>query len=244
MSEQNQMFPAVDEPRPETVTVVLEEPAPPTQAQTSMLESAVKATMEREVASVFQKIEAEKLRFEFRQRLSRLFVMARVFEDLKGSPEEALGKAMLKIELGESIGLAPAEAMRSIYFVRGRPELYAEVRAARMQRLGYSWTFSKLDDTGCIMDLYKNGKPILDASGKQAQVSFLEKDAKAAKLLEKDTYKTHPRNMYFARCITNAQRWYAAEALNGINFADPTERDEFEPVTGPPRPVFTREAAQ
>ena len=250
------MFPAPPEPQAQTVeseAVSFDEPKPPNAGQVSLLDAVAKATMEREVASVFQKIEAEKMRFEFHQRIAKLFIASGVFEDTKvANANQAIAQAMLKIELGAAAGLTPAESMKSIYFTPGgKPEIDSAVRAARMKRAGYDWRFLQHDDKGCSIELWRNGSPLKNSSGQVAIVSFTESDAKNAKvwnrkkgemvsLIESNpTYKSYPRNMYFSRCITNAQRWYAPEALNGANFTDPTERDEIEAERDTvPRPLF------
>jgi hypothetical protein len=72
----------------------------------------------------------------------------------------------------------------------------------------------------------ENGQPLME----QVSVAFLKKDAemlkttmwgetrgekKTVSVLEKDNWKNTPRNMYFARAITNAQRFHAAGVLSG-----------------------------
>lgn len=74
----------------------------------------------------------------------------------------------------------------------------------------------------------EDGKPLLE----HVSVSFTRKDAemlktqiwegpqgartkREASVLEKDNWKNTPRNMYFARCVTNAQRFHAPGVLSG-----------------------------
>jgi hypothetical protein len=45
-------------------------------------------------------------------------------------------------------------------------------------------------------------------------ITFGETEAARAGLIGKDNYKKNPRNMFFARAITNAQRWYAPGILS------------------------------
>lgn len=96
---------------------------------------------------------------------------------------------------------------------------------------------------GCRLWLYRHGKPLMkvvrDLAGnvviengqpkmEQVSVTFLKKDAemlkttiwennqkRSASVLEKDNWKNSPRNMYFARAITNAQRFHASGVLSG-----------------------------
>ena len=48
-------------------------------------------------------------------------------------------------------------------------------------------------------------------------------DAKAAGLTSKDNWKKYPRNMLFARAISNGQKWYAPDVYNGVTVYTPDE---------------------
>jgi hypothetical protein len=99
--------------------------------------------------------------------------------------------------------------------------------------------------------------PLLDAKGKQVVVSYLKSDAlrmlttitdwssgrgvkKRVSILEKDNWKATPRNLYFARCITNAQRWHAPGVLS-VNLPSVEEvLDMPEPEQQEQRPNFRK----
>ena len=168
--------------------------------------------------------------FKFKQRLAGLFAASGAFSDVRGqSAEEGIAKAFVKIELGESMGFSPAESMTGIDIIQGRVAVGANLRAARMQSAGYTWPRMSLTDDGCTIPLNFKGQPMmaprLDETGKEVRtaagevimeavvVTYGKKDAERAGLLGKDNYKKNPRNMYFARAITNAQRWYAPAVL-------------------------------
>lgn len=177
-------------------------------------------------------IDVEK--FEMQQRMARLFAASGAFQDIKGASEtQAIALAFVKIALGDSMGFTPAESMSGIDIIKGRPAIGSQLRAARMQRAGYSWPQMVLNDKGCWLPLCKDGKPLMapkrkpsgevecDKDGKpimaQVVVEFTEEHAKAAQLLggSESMYKKHPRNMYFSRAITNAQKWHAPGILSG-----------------------------
>lgn len=129
------------------------------------------------------------------------------------------------------------EAMQSVYMVNGRPTVDAQVRAARMKRCGYDWDILEHTDKCCRLAIKKNGQYLTREDGSKAIVEFNESDAKQAGLISKDVWKKYPRNMYFARAITNAQRWYAPEALNGMTMLDPSEVVDIAP-SEPAKPLF------
>lgn len=171
-------------------------------------------------------------RFAMEQRMARVFVESGLFNDVKGStPQQAIAQAYVKIALGNSMGFSPAESMQGIDLIQGRPAISAQLRAARMQRAGFSWAPTSTD-RGCWLALMQAGRPIMvprvdtstglimrDREGspllEQATVSYTEEDAKKAGLLGKDNWKKDPSSMYFARAITRAQRRFAPGVLSG-----------------------------
>jgi len=188
---------------------------PQTVEADGILAAAIKATESRL---------PEVQKFELHQRQARLFALSGLFSDIKGtSLEQALAQAFVKIDLGESMGLSPAEAMTGIDLIQGRVAISANIRAARMQRAGFSWDILQLDDKGCRLSLKYKGQQLYredvdektgEVTKSPAVVSFTEADAARAGLSSKDNYKKNPRNMFFARAITNAQRWYAPGILS------------------------------
>jgi hypothetical protein len=174
--------------------------------------------------AVRSNIAADVQQFEFQQRAARLFAMSGLFADIKGqSPEQSIAQAFVKISLGESMGFNPAESMTGIDIIQGRVAISANMRASRMQRAGYDWDIVQLDDKGCSLKLKYRGEYILceEVDGKTGEIrkvpvviTFGETEAARAGLIGKDNYKKNPRNMFFARAITNAQRWYAPGILS------------------------------
>lgn len=192
----------------------------------------------------------EQQKFELNQRRAKMFSVSGLFEDTKNvTPGSQVGvaRAMVKIELGASMGFSAAEALQGIHVINGQTAISSALRAGRMQAAGYDWEIqwhgSETACTGCTLWLLKDGKPLLvhrrdkdgnilfDQDGNaivdQAHVSFLESDAKRmmttqwvnnqkqrVSILEKDNWKMSPRNMYFARAVTNAQRFYAPKVLS------------------------------
>lgn len=178
--------------------------------------------------------------FAFQQRLAKLFSKSGMFGQVKNlSEEEAIAQAMVKIELGASMGFSPAESMMGIHVIQGQAAISAALRAARMQASGYDWDVEFLGDDGrqgCTVWLRRGGKPMVDRQGGQISVSFTADDAHANGLLGKDNWKKNPRNMYFARAITNAQRFYAPAVLN-VNLLSVEEAQDLDNTERPPAPV-------
>lgn len=173
-------------------------------------------------------------RFEFQQRRAKMFAKSKLFGIKETDPDEAIAQAMVRIELGESMGFSPAESLQGIYIINGQTAISSALRAARMAAAGYSWDIDWHRDLdgechGCTLFLRFKGRQMVDRQGEPVKVSFLRRDAermlttiwgeargekKRVSILEKDNWKMSPANMYFARAVTNAQRFYAPHVLS------------------------------
>lgn len=211
---------------PKQDTTVEQQPPQPqateqaTRKRTTLLDSVIDATPEfhREVE-----------RYEFDLSMARMFAQSGLFNDIKGfEPAQAVAAAMTKISLGRTMGFTPAESMQGVEVVLGRLSIGSHLRAARMKRYGFDWKFIKHDEKGCSIRLYYKGHPLANEDGSAAIVSFGEADAEKAKLIKKDGgYEKNPKNMYFCRAISNAQRWYAPEALGAAGTELPSTEELF-----------------
>jgi hypothetical protein len=239
------MATATADPRQEQADQPQQPPQQQEQAarkRTTLLDAVVDATPEfhREVE-----------RYEYDLSMAKMFAQSGLFNELKGvDPPQAVAAAMTKIALGRTMGFNPAESMQGIDVVTGRLSIGAHLRAARMKRYGYSWKFLQFDSKGCSMRLYYKDQPLTNEDGSAAIVSFGEAEANAAKLIKKDgAYEKNPKNMYFCRTVSNAQRWYAPEALGAGTELPSTEElcevnlVEFEPTSTTIRPPQRASAA-
>lgn len=260
--EQKTQTTVQDTPRPQS-----DQPPPvvqPASQQEKALNSLLNAAVDETIRRQAQSMALETAQIEQDGRIALMMFHAGLYDDLKNcTPQQATARALVKIELGRTMGIGPFEAMNVIYFVNGRPSLDSGVRAARMKRAGYSWEVIKQDDKGCILLLMKDGKyimrPVVDQEGKfqyddsgnllkePVVCSFLEADAQRAGLLQKSgsLYKTYPKIMYFNRCISGAQKTFAPEVLNGSDMVSREEAEEMDPMPiGGQMPQGTYEAAK
>lgn len=171
--------------------------------------------------------------FEFAQRRAKLYAASNLFRDKKADATTALAQTMVKIDLGESLGFTPAQSLQGVHVINGATAISSALRADRMMRFGYSWDIEWIDGKGgecegCRLWLKFKGQPMLDRNGKQVNEAFTKADAqkmlttlwddkggkRRASILEKENWQMSARNMYFARAVTNAQRFYAPHVLS------------------------------
>ena len=152
--------------------------------------------------------------------LGEVFFQSGMFPDVKSQ-----AMAVVKILAGREIGLSPMEAMNSLYMVNNHIAITAKIIAAkiRMSKV-YDYTIDKLDDTECILTFSRIVEGKKEELGKS---SFSTKDAAQAGIINKPNWKAYPKNMNFARAISNGSRWYCPEVMTG--FYSVEELTDLEP---------------
>lgn len=135
------------------------------------------------------------------------------------NPEEV----QMRISAGRAFGLDRDTSLSCFDVIQGVVAMRATLRAALLQRHGWHWRFVKHDANECSMIATKDGEAYADASGQPHVFTYTMEDAKRAKLDAKDSWKTNPLDMLFARCITRLQRRVCPAATLGLDIPDTTE---------------------
>jgi hypothetical protein len=117
-------------------------------------------------------------------------------------------QAVVKVLAGQELGFGPIASMTGINIIKGRVTLSANLLAAAIKRSGkYNYIVDRLDDTGCILTFTENEQPI-------GTTSFTKADADRAKL-SGENWQKYPRNMFFARTISNGAKFYCPDIFGG-----------------------------
>jgi len=130
-------------------------------------------------------------------------------------------QAAVKVMAGAELGIPPIASMMGIYILKGKVSMGAHLMASRVRAHGYDFKVTRLENDGCSLDFY--GKP--DINGKREKLgatSFNEADAKMAGVFT-DMYKKYPRNMYWARAVSNGAKWFTPEVMSGMPVYIPEE---------------------
>jgi hypothetical protein len=154
--------------------------------------------------------------------LARAFAESGYFADAHG-----WAQALVKIQAGRELGFGPMAAMAGIHIVNGKPTLSANLIAAAIRRSGqYDYQVDTLNDQLCELRVFRDGKAV-------ENVTFTIEDARRAGLLDgknAHTWKRYPRNMLFARAISNLAKWYCPDVFTTGVYADGELDDQPEPV--------------
>jgi uncharacterized protein YuzE len=125
-------------------------------------------------------------------------------------------QAIVKVLAGQEMGIGSIAAMTGIYIVKGRVTLSANLMAALIKRSGhYNYRVTELSDTACEIEFSENGQVI-------GISRFTMQDALKAKL-SGDNWARFPRNMLFARALSNGAKWYTPDAFGGSPIYTPDE---------------------
>lgn len=163
--------------------------------------------------------------------LGEIFVTSGFFKDTKDQSQ-----AIVKILAGREIGLKPIEAMTGIFIVQGKVTLGANLMAAAIKKSGkYNYVVTKHDDKECAIEFSENGKPI-------GTSTFTIDDAKKAGVYKSGgSWAMYPRNMLFARAMSNGVKWYCPDVFGYSPMYVPEEMgadvdEEGDPIDITPQP--------
>jgi len=159
------------------------------------------------------------------QTLGALLAKSGYFQDAKDAAQ-----ACVKVLAGQELGLPPIASMMGISLIKGKVTLSANLMAALIRQHGYDFRVERLEQDGCTLSfLAKDGKEL----GKS---TFTAKDAQAAGI-RGDMYNKYPRNMYFARAISNGAKWFTPEIFGGVPVYSDGELGEAEGEVVQPEPA-------
>jgi hypothetical protein len=119
-------------------------------------------------------------------------------------------QAAVKVMAGAELGIGPVAAMTGIYIVKGRVTMSANLMGSLIKRSGkYNYRVREMSNANVVID-FLEGKEVIGTS------SYSEADAKAGGLWgSSDPWKKTPRNMLFARAMSNGAKWYCPDIFAG-----------------------------
>ena len=144
-----------------------------------------------------------------------VFYKSGMFSDVKSAAQ-----AVVKIQAGAELGIAPFAAMTGIFIIEGKPGLGAGLIAGKIKASGkYDYRVVRLDNDGCVLEFYQSHTKLGESSFTREDAGMaLYKNTKSGNmepLIQKYTWRQYPRNMMFARAISNGARWYCPDIFSG-----------------------------
>lgn len=119
-------------------------------------------------------------------------------------------QAAVKVMAGAELGLPPVTSMSGIHIVEGKPTIGAGLMATLVKKHP-NYSYRVVDHTveRCEIAFYEHGEEI-------GRSEFTMAEAKNAGLVrDRGPWKAHPKNMLFARALSNGVRWHCPDVLGG-----------------------------
>jgi hypothetical protein len=152
------------------------------------------------------------MKFEDMTSVAKLFIESKLFKDVT-----SVAAAVVKIQAGQEVGVAPFAAMSGIYIIQGKVALGGGVIASRIKASGkYNYKVKTMTDALVEVEFFEKGEPI-------GISSFSIEDAKKQGT---QNIQKFPRNMLFNRAISNGVKWFCPDVFDGPVYVEgeiPTE---------------------
>ena len=142
---------------------------------------------------------------------AKLFAESGMFTDAK-----QMAQAFVKIQAGQEMGIGAFASMTGINIIMGKPTISAGLIAGAVKGSGkYDYKVKEMSEKICSIDFFQ-GKEFLGNS------TFTLEDARKQSTKNLDKF---PKNMLFARAISNGQKWFCPDIFQ-ISVYVPEEMPE------------------
>jgi hypothetical protein len=133
--------------------------------------------------------------------IGKAFAESGMFPDIKSAAQ-----AIVKIQAGSEIGIPPFASMSGIHIIQGKPTIGAGVMAAMVKGSNkYDYRVIESSELICSIDFFQGKEKIGNST-------FTIADAKKAGTKNLDKF---PKNMLFARAMSNGVKWYTPDVFAG-----------------------------
>lgn len=132
---------------------------------------------------------------------------------------QSVSQGMVKVLAGREMGLKPFQSLQGIHVIKGKPVVGAALLATTIKRSGvYTYRVVEHTATCCRIEFLE----IIDGAREVIGVSeYTVEEAKAAGLPSTNpTWNKFPKNMLFARALSNGARWYCPDVFGGAVYTD------------------------
>lgn len=137
-------------------------------------------------------------------RWGKVIVASQVFSQFRTPAEVAVA-----VLAGREQGLRSIESLNSVFFVNGRPTWTANALAGFVKKSRrYDFRVKTRTETTCELVFLQDGQEV-------GTSVWTLKDAERAGLAGKDVWRKYPRQMLFARALSEGVRVYCPDLIAG-----------------------------
>lgn len=162
--------------------------------------------------------------------IGRVFANSGFFDDAHSAAQ-----AITKVLAGKELGIPPLAAMTGIFLVQGRVQLSSTTMAGLIKRSGkYDYKIKQHTDKICEIEFFENSKSV-------GISTFSIDEAKAAGLIRPSSnWAKYPRNMLFARALSNGFKWFCPDLAFAPVFTEGDEPAKEMPTLEPEQPPVSQ----
>lgn len=143
------------------------------------------------------------------QRVARLLAASGYF-DARGSGEQSIAQIATKILAGREMGYGEFASVQGIHVIQGKPAISANLMAASVKASArYDYRVRQMDDSAVKIEFFERVSGKLESLGVS---TFTADDAKRAGT---QNFQKFPRNMMFARAMSNGVKWFCPDVFFG-----------------------------
>lgn len=139
-------------------------------------------------------------------------------------------QAITKIMIGAELGMNTMQSIMNIDCWDGNIGIRSNWRATAIKKHPkYDYRIVNLDSTSCTIMFLEFEKSTGDFTKELGETTFTIEDAKKANLLGKQNWQKTPKNMLFARAMSDGQKFYCPEVIGeGLPTYDLDEIEEIK----------------
>jgi hypothetical protein len=166
-------------------------------------------------------------------RVADMFAKSGLFRDTADAAQ-----AGVKIMAGQAWGIDAFSSMVGIALIQGKPVIGAGIMAAKVKgHPKYDFIVNRLDNEACEIEFFQ----YFQGENRSIGVStFTLEDAKQAGYASKQNYRQTPRNMLFARALSNGVRWYTPDVFSSSVYTPEEFNQDGDAVDVPVREAPAR----
>lgn len=148
--------------------------------------------------------------FEVIKRTGAMLAMSGYF-DASGNQNQAVAQMATKVLAGRELGFGPFASVNGIHIIKGKPAIGANLLASAIKgHPRYDYRVIRLEDSICVIDFFER-----HADGTLEKIGTSKFDSNDASKAGTKNMGAFPRNMLFARAISNGARWYCPDVFSG-----------------------------
>jgi|TARA_Y100000310_G_scaffold84459_1_gene81320 hypothetical protein len=141
-------------------------------------------------------------------------------------------KAIVVVQTGLEMGLAPMQSINSLYLINGRVGVEGKVYLQKMMEAGVQIEWHERTDEKASATFKYKDRP-------EYKIEFTTQDFTS--LLGKDNWKKWPRNMLMWKVVEDAGRFYCPEVLHGAEVRDAWDVVDVQPAEDVPDKLKTKQ---